>query len=994
MIGKTVSHYRILSNLGRGGMGVVYAAEDLHLGRRVAVKFSTAAPENALYRARFLREARAASALNHPHIAGIYDYGETPEGQPFIVMELVSGEDLFHLMRRRAMSLLQAMRIVEEVAEALGEAHRYGILHRDIKPANIFINERGQVKVLDFGLAKHFEDLAAPRPAPGENAESSETIQGTVLGTPQYMSPEQAKDAPLDPRSDLFALGSVLYECLAGRPAFPGATSVEILGAVLHVEPPPPSEFNPRVTPEMDRIALKALAKGPEERYQTADEMAADLRAARLAVTQSQTQETEILTVVPATPAAAWDTARTTLAMLTAPLARRRRSILGSLALLALALAAGWWLFLRPYQPPADALRWYREGVTALRDGTYYKASKALEQAAARDSRFTLAHARLAEAWLELDYADRAKEEMLRAAPPGSAPRLKRTDQLYMQALGLTLTGDYAAAVEKYRDIVKRTADAEKADVYVDLGRALEKNEEPKEAMAAYQEATRLEVQDPAPWLRQAILYGRQLDQPRAAAAFHEAEQLYHSLSNLEGVTEVLYQRGVLANRVGRRGDAAALLHQALDMSRNTGNLSQQILVSLQLGVLEYGVNNLAQAQTDASDALDLARANGLESLTTRGLLELGNAHFAQGKNAEAKKYYEQALEYASRYRAAKSEARARLSLGSLAMQVGDTAEALRNIEPALAWYQRGGYQKETAQALTLISRAQRKKGDYPAALHSFEQQLQIARKVGDQTQAALAEQGIGTVLEQLGRWPEALEHFRKGYETARQANDRQNATYNLGRAGGILWQLGRYDEARESLAEAARDAAPDAMAATDTMSAEMALSRSQYSVAIGLARRALTGPSAFSAVKARCVLGLALMGSGARRDGLSAAAEAVAVAAKTGDPWNIAVGWLAYGEALLAAGGAAKALENAQAAQQWFARIGNPEPEWRCWLVASRAALALADAAHAREYAGKASDVLASLSQKWEADSYRTYSARPDIAYLRGQLARLLAAK
>ena len=154
MIGQTVSHYRILDELGHGGMGVVYVAEDTHLGRRVAVKFSTASPENTQFRARFLREARAASALNHPHIAGIYDYGETAEGHPFIVMELVSGEDLFHVLRRGPMPVAESLRVVGQVTEALGEAHRQGIVHRDIKPANIFVTNSGQVKILDFGLAK------------------------------------------------------------------------------------------------------------------------------------------------------------------------------------------------------------------------------------------------------------------------------------------------------------------------------------------------------------------------------------------------------------------------------------------------------------------------------------------------------------------------------------------------------------------------------------------------------------------------------------------------------------------------------------------------------------------------------------------------------------------------------------------------------------------------------------------------------------------------
>jgi serine/threonine protein kinase len=274
-------------------MGVVYLAEDTHLARRVAVKFSSAARENEAYRTRFLREARAASALNHPHIARIYDYGESADGQPFLVMELVTGEDLSHLLAR-GISVLQAMRIAEEVAEALEEAHRSGIIHRDIKPSNIVINERGQVKVLDFGLAKLYRE-PSPVTEDSPTIATSATAEGTVLGTPAYMSPEQAREAPLAPRSDLFALGAVLYECLTGRRAFAGANSVEILASVLHVDPAAAVAVNARVPPALDAVVAKALAKDPDARYQSAAEMLADLRAARAGMAQPETQETEVL---------------------------------------------------------------------------------------------------------------------------------------------------------------------------------------------------------------------------------------------------------------------------------------------------------------------------------------------------------------------------------------------------------------------------------------------------------------------------------------------------------------------------------------------------------------------------------------------------------------------------------------------------------------------------------------------------------------------------
>src|SRR5437588_1022384 len=185
MIGRTISHYKILQSLGAGGMGAVYLAQDTNLGRYVAIKFPLEEKQiDHHYRARFLREARAASALNHPNIAGIYDYGETAEGQPFIVMELVTGTDLHRLIRRGPMPVAQVADVVAGVCEALGAAHRRGILHRDIKPSNIIITPEGVVKVLDFGLAKQIE--AAASAESGSPMLTSDTIEGQVLGTPAY----------------------------------------------------------------------------------------------------------------------------------------------------------------------------------------------------------------------------------------------------------------------------------------------------------------------------------------------------------------------------------------------------------------------------------------------------------------------------------------------------------------------------------------------------------------------------------------------------------------------------------------------------------------------------------------------------------------------------------------------------------------------------------------------------------------------------------------
>src|ERR1041384_7250063 len=274
--GQTIGNYRILARLGEGGMGVVYKAEDTRLGRLVAIKFPTPGGDRQTFRARFLNEARAISALNHPHIATVHDYGETPEGEPFLVMELVGGQDLNEKLRTGTLTLGEAVQIIAAVAGALDAAHRRGIVHRDVKPSNVRISNEQQVKVLDFGLSKQIADFKLDADAETMRPPPL-TSPGIVVGTPNYLSPEQARAIPVDARSDIFALGALLYECITGRPAFAGSNVIEIGGPVLHVDPPLPSEINPNVPAELDQITLKALAKDPTERYQTAAEMQTDL---------------------------------------------------------------------------------------------------------------------------------------------------------------------------------------------------------------------------------------------------------------------------------------------------------------------------------------------------------------------------------------------------------------------------------------------------------------------------------------------------------------------------------------------------------------------------------------------------------------------------------------------------------------------------------------------------------------------------------------------
>jgi tetratricopeptide (TPR) repeat protein len=950
--GEIVSgRYRIVRFIARGGMGEVYEAEDLELKGQVALKTllpTIASDPQAI--ARFKQEIQLSRRIAHPNVCKVFDVARHPPGSSpaqviLLSMEYLPGETLSKRVERAGrLTAEEALPIVRQMAVALDAAHAAGVIHRDFKTSNVMLVPAGgavRVVVTDFGLARNAEP----------HGETTATMPGRIAGTLDYMAPELLAGRPATVASDVYALGMTIRRMLAGTRPF--AEDEPLAAAVRRGQEPVPA---PRtVVPELDErwdgAVARCLDADPARRFASAGDV---VRAIEGEAVAAPAQHERFFT---------------------------SRVLMGVAAgVIALAAVAAYIVW-PPPPPPPEAARYYQTGTGDLEAGAYFAATKELAEAVRLAPDFSMAHARLAEAWTELDSQEKAGHEMLLARRAAGGTRLLGLDKLYLDAVELTITRQFAEAARKYEEMLKH-AGAAQPDLRLDLGRAYDRAGKPDDARRNYLIAANGPPASAAAWLRLAMLYTLKSDANSADQAFEQATRLYELTSNHEGLTEVAYQRGVAANKRGKMEAAEGFLQEALKNAQFTRNLQQEIRAKLQLANTATLSGNADAAERYAIEAGETATANGIQSLASRGLLQLGDAFRIRQDFPQAEKYFERGLGLARQDDSGRLIAYALLRLAGLHDQEGKIDRSAPEAQEALPFFQQNNFARETGQCLILLARAKGYQGQYDAARGFVREALATAEKSQSLFLIMLAQEAMGVVLMEEEQFPEALEHFEKELELSTALKDVEHAGYAAEESGAALALLGRYAEARTRFDQA--EVAAAKFRALDLPvgqgRAEADLGEARYREAIAKCERLIQAnrndPDALAGLDR--VLGLALARTGRKEEGRQHCERSLAMAAAAPDVSVLLASTLAVAEARLETGDWKGVLSAVEAVDARLASL--PDSNWRARVLEARASEALRDRDTAKKFALAAQRQLEGIARQWGERAFQLYHARPDL--------------
>ena len=693
--GTRLGRYEIIKRIGSGGMGEVFLAHDSLLDRKVALKLLPTLLTNDPSRVRrFEQEAHAASTISHPNIAHIYEVG-VDGSYHFTSMEFVDGLTLRAVLNQRRLGVLEALEIAVQVCSALVSAHATGVVHRDIKPENIMIRPDGYVKVLDFGLAKFNRVVEPQDPRQTSIATMVLTEPGLIVGSPAYMSPEQARGMDVDARTDIWSLGVVLYEMLCGWTPFRGATNMDVIAALLREEPTPISLVLRKAPPGLHKVLKRMLSKDRDERYGASSEVLTDLqhliRDLRWYVKSDR---------ISARFSRAWFLSLKRKASATA--SRRDGMVIKApiplfITTIILGVALTWsvrsFVGHRALQNNAESFGHYEKAVEAIYRDDPYTAARELDVVTRGVivKQSLMAHARLAEVWAELDYSDKADFELKQLVALESdlsgAAQLTTTDIHYAKAARATVARDFLGALEVHKRIAEEFPT--NVNAWMDLGLSYERLLRWEEAANSYRRAIDIDQSKASAFFRLGMVEEVNKNVTSATDAFERASQLYRIRSDPDALQQVLLKRSVLAKKYGRRDDAQSLEREAFGLHRyDSFSLLRR---DMELAIAAHSDAERAKAYERGfrRTAERISRtgllSRGPDQLLVEGLLAIGFLYLHDNDLLNAQKYFLEAATIARRSDLRISRAKAVFARGQQYLYEGFPEQADRSFKEVLA---------------------------------------------------------------------------------------------------------------------------------------------------------------------------------------------------------------------------------------------------------------------------------------------------------------------